>query len=138
MGWCSVAPGEHFAARRSNRSPVFRPVDDTPVWCIVCFYIAAPHRGTGVAAALLAAAVGYDRERGARVLEGYPLDPGDGRASNASAYPGVIGMFRAAGFEEVARRRGRPIVRRTLDEQRRPTAGAPDADLAPPTGRHRS
>jgi GNAT superfamily N-acetyltransferase len=114
VGWCSVAPGEAFAARRSSRSPVFRPVDDTPVWSILCFFIHAKHRGTGIARTLLEAAIGFARARGAQVLEGYPLDPGDGRYPNLFAYPGLLGMFRDAGFVEVARRRNRPVMRLAL------------------------
>ena len=79
-----------------------------PVWSITCFYIDRMYRGTGVAGALLAAAVEHARDAGARLIEGYPIDPGDGRVTNASAYTGVLDMFRAAGFDEITRRGGRP------------------------------
>jgi hypothetical protein len=49
---------------------------------------------------------------GARLVEAYPVDPGERRPASAAAFTGVLGMFLAAGFEEVARRDGRPIVRR--------------------------
>lgn len=113
VGWVSVAPREQFG--RLERSPITRPVDDTPVWSIVCFYIAKRHRRSGVAAALLNAAVDYAAERGAAVVEGYPLDLSERTARDSDAWHGTLAMFAAAGFEPVARRRpGRPIVRRAI------------------------
>jgi GNAT superfamily N-acetyltransferase len=49
-----------------------KPVDDTPVWSVVCSYVAKPYRGRGLQHSLLAAAMSYARENGARVLEAYP------------------------------------------------------------------
>lgn len=111
-GWCAVAPRADYG--RLQRSRKLRPVDDLPVWSIPCFYIHRSHRRSGVAAALLDAAVEHARANGAVAVEGYPLDPEGGRAPTSSAYVGVLPMFEAAGFEEIARREGRPIVRRTL------------------------
>jgi GNAT superfamily N-acetyltransferase len=112
-GWCSVAPREEFG--RLNRSRILKAVDAEPVWSVVCFYIDRKARGHGLGAALLRAAVDHAAARGARIVEGYPVDPGDGRVDNASAFMGLVGMFREAGFEEVARRSpGRPVMRRTL------------------------
>lgn len=112
VGWVSVAPRSEYG--RIERSPTLKPVDDRPVWSIVCFFIHRRHRGTGVATALLDAAVDHARRRGARVVEAYPEDPGEGRLANATAYTGVLSMFEAAGFSEVARRGKRPIMRREL------------------------
>jgi GNAT superfamily N-acetyltransferase len=112
VGWVAVAPREEYP--RLNRSPKLKPVDDEPVWSVTCFYIDRMFRGTGVAGTLLAAAVDHARDSGATLLEGYPIDPGAGTVTNASAYTGVLDMFRAAGFDEIARRGGRPILRRTL------------------------
>ena len=111
-GWCAVAPrAEHARLQRSRK---LAPVDDAPVWSITCFYIHRDHRRSGVAAALLDAAVEHARANGAPAVEGYPVDPGEGRAPPASAYTGVVGMFERAGFTEIARRGGRPVLRRTL------------------------
>ncbi|MGZ4689496.1 MAG: GNAT family N-acetyltransferase [Acidimicrobiia bacterium] len=112
VGWIAVAPRAELP--RLNRSPKLKPVDDVPVWAVTCFYIDRTFRGTGVAGTLLAAAVEHARAAGAKVIEGYPIDPGGGRVSNASAYTGVLDMFRAAGFDEIERRGGRPILRRSL------------------------
>jgi hypothetical protein len=53
------------------------------------------------------------------VVEAYPIDTGGARRSSADLYTGTLAMFERAGFEEVARRSGRPIVRRTLAVSRR-------------------
>lgn len=111
-GWCSVAPRPDYG--RLARSTKLGPVDDVPVWSVVCFYVHRAHRRSGLAARLLDAAVANAAANGAVAVEGYPLDPGEGRAATSSAYVGVLSMFTDAGFTEVARRGGRPIVRRTL------------------------
>ena len=112
VGWVSLGPYEDFS--RLSRSPVAKPVDDAPVWAITCFVIRKGHRGTGVASAMLAAAIDYAADNGATVVEGYPLDP-DGRAGNADAWMGLESMFRNAGFSEIARRRPtRPVMRKEL------------------------
>ena len=72
VGWVSLAPREEFA--RLERSPVMKPVDDTPVWSIICFVVPPEHRGQGVARALLKGAIAYAREHGATVIEAYPVD----------------------------------------------------------------
>jgi GNAT superfamily N-acetyltransferase len=121
VGWCSVAPRSEYAYLQQSRT--LYPVDDQPVWSIVCFFVHPRHRGWGVAAALLQAAVSYAAARGARIIEGYPSDPArgkGGRLAEISAYTGVIPMFEAAGFRKVAQRRkgGRTIMRLVLGEER--------------------
>ena len=119
VGWVSVAPREQFS--RIERSRVLGPVDDEKVWSVVCFFIHRKERGSGVGAALLEAAVDSAARRGAKIVEGYPVDPRGGKVSNGSAFTGVEAMFRDAGFEEVERRSaGRPIMRKTV--KRRPKA----------------
>jgi GNAT superfamily N-acetyltransferase len=112
VGWVSVAPREEFV--RLEASSTLKRVDENPVWSIVCFYIRAGQRGSGVGTALLRAAVDAAASRGARIVEAYPVDPAGGKTSNADAYTGVLTMFQKAGFREVARRRGRPIVRKEI------------------------
>jgi GNAT superfamily N-acetyltransferase len=112
VGWISVGPRPEFG--RLNRSPKLKPIDDRAVWSVVCFYIHRNQRRSGVASALLAAAIEYARSEGAEVLEGYPIDTSTGTRSNADLYSGTCELFDAAGFAEVARRAGRPILRREL------------------------
>ena len=115
IGWVSVGPREDY--ERLQHSKVLGPIDDAPVWSIVCFVVARRSRGQGVARALLDAAIRHAADHGATVLEAYPADTSDGRVPAATAYKGTLGMFEAAGFTVAARRRAnrvspeRPIVR---------------------------
>jgi GNAT superfamily N-acetyltransferase len=110
VGWCALAPRETYT--RLARSRVARPVDSKSVWSIVCFFVAPAYRKRGVMTALLEGAVRHARTRGARLVEGYPVDP-EGTYPDTFAYVGLSSAFRRAGFHEVARRsRGRPIMRR--------------------------
>jgi GNAT superfamily N-acetyltransferase len=110
-GWVALAPRSEYP--RLNRSPKLKPVDDRPVWSITCFYIDRRHRRQGLAGELLDAAVSYARDRGAETVEAYPIDTSGSTPRKASGdlYTGTLAMFERAGFTEVARRRGRPIVR---------------------------
>ncbi len=91
-----------------------KPVDDQPVWSIICFVVPAAHRGQGVARALLDAAVEHARRRKVRLLEAYPVDKPK-RSNDDSMWFGAASMFDDAGFAEVARRKPtRPVVRLAL------------------------
>jgi predicted GNAT family acetyltransferase len=109
VGWISLAPREEFA--KLKRSPMMRPVDDMPVWSVICFVVPAEHRDQGVAHALLRGAVAYARRHGATVIEAYPVDK-PGRSSCDAMWFVAKSIHDRAGFEEVARRKpGRPVVR---------------------------
>jgi GNAT superfamily N-acetyltransferase len=113
VGWVALAPRAEYP--RLNRSRKLKPVDDQPVWAITCFYIDRHHRRRGVAAALLGAAVDYARSRGAEIVEAYPIDTTAGaKAASSDLYTGTLPLFERAGFQEIARREGRPIVRLAL------------------------
>lgn len=109
VGWVSLGPREDYA--RLARSPVMKPVDDQPVWSVICFVVPTRYRGRGVARALLAGAVAYAREQGARLVEAYPVDKPD-RSKDDSMWFGAKSMYDQAGFAELARRKPhRPVVR---------------------------
>jgi GNAT superfamily N-acetyltransferase len=119
VGWISIGPREDY--QRLAHSRVLGPVDETPVWSIVCFVVGRRSRGRGVARALLAAGIEYARDHGARMLEAYPAEvPVGARIPSANVYRGTLSMFERAGFEVVARRQApgsdtaRPIVRLSL------------------------
>ncbi|MBA2265259.1 MAG: GNAT family N-acetyltransferase [Chloroflexi bacterium] len=118
IGWVSLGPREDY--ERLQHSKVLAPIDDRPVWSIVCFVVGRRARGTGVASALLEAAVAYARVHGATLLEAYPVETGGGRIPSGNAYMGTLGMFERAGFSVVERRQWnratavRPIVRRRI------------------------
>jgi GNAT superfamily N-acetyltransferase len=113
VGWCAVAPrGDSTALERSR---ILRPVDDTPVWSITCFFVSKEHRRRGLTPKLLKAAAAHARANGAKMLEGYPVEPRKGRMPDVFAFTGLASAFLAAGFEEVARRSpSRPIMRLAL------------------------
>ena len=113
VGWISVAPREQFG--RLLRSPKLKPIDDEPVWSIVCFFVHREHRRGGVAHGLLEGAIGYAASRGASTLEAYPHEYGPGEKPDPAVYMGTTALFTRAGFLEVARRSARrPILRLPL------------------------
>jgi ribosomal protein S18 acetylase RimI-like enzyme len=112
VGWISIGPREDFA--RLQRSPVMKPVDDKPVWSIICFVVPAAQRSQGVAKALLRGAIAYAREHGVTLLEAYPVDRA-GRGKDETMWFGAKSIYDRLGFEEVARRKpARPVVRLKL------------------------
>ncbi len=113
VGWAALAPREAF--RRLETSRVLKPVDEKPVWSLPCFFTAKDARGTGVTTALLKAAGAHAAKRGAKLLEGYPIDTRGGKTADAFAWWGLSGAFEKAGFKTVARRsKTRPIMRRAI------------------------
>jgi GNAT superfamily N-acetyltransferase len=121
VGWLALGPRSDFARFPAMTSDKFRPVDETPVWSIVCFFVTAKRRRQKVAAALLAGAVDWAQAQAIDVLEGYPVDTTQA-GSTGSALMGTEKLFRNAGFVEVARRHPqRPIMRLHLGE--RPAGG---------------
>ena len=118
VGWVSLGPREDY--ERLAYSKVLAPIDETPVWSIVCFVVSRKARRKGVAAALLEAAIEFARDHGATTLEAYPVDTSGGRVPAANAFHGTLAMFERAGFEVVERRQWnatspvRPIVRLSL------------------------
>lgn len=131
IGWVSLGPRDDYD--RLAYSKVLAPIDDAPVWSIVCFVVSRRARGKGVAAALLGAAIGYAREHGASILEAYPVDPGEGRVSAASAFQGTLSMFERVGFRVVARRQWNPTtpVRPIVRLQIQPGGAVGRAGLTP-------
>ncbi len=101
IAWCSVGPRETYASL--ERSRVLKRIDDKPVWAAVCLFVAKAFRRKGVSIEMLKAAVRYAKEKGAGIVEGYPVEPKSGRWPDAFVYTGLPSAFREAGFEEVRR-----------------------------------
>ena len=123
VGWISIGPREDY--ERLAHSTVLKPLDDKPVWSIVCFVVSRTSRGRGVAKKLLQAGIDYARDHGATLLEAYPVDVADGqRIASGDAYRGTLTMFERAGFTVAERRTTpgsrtpRPIVRRAVRPRR--------------------
>lgn len=113
VGWCSISPRSEFL--RLDTSRVLKPIDGKPVWSITCFYIARAYRRQGVSVKLLNGAAQFVRQRGGAIVEGYPIDPAHENYPTNYAWVGLFSAFKAAGFEEVARRsQTRPIMRKSV------------------------
>lgn len=110
IGWCAVAPREEYIAL--ERSRILKPIDDEPVWSISCLFIKKAYRRKGVSSQLLRAAVEFAEKQGARVIEGYPVEPSMEKMPDPFLWHGVPSAFKATGFKEVLRRsKSRPIMR---------------------------
>jgi GNAT superfamily N-acetyltransferase len=131
VGWVSLGPRDDF--ERLRRSHILAPVDDTPVWTIVCFVVARRARRNGLMRHLLEAAITFARANGAPALEAYPVDTSRGRPSVPTLYSGSLRTFLSLGFAVVrdvdspSATVVRTIVRRRLAETApsEPAAGAP-------------
>ena len=118
VGWCSISPRSQIP--RLERSALIRPVDDVPVWSIICVVVRSGYRRRGVVGHLLEGAVAYAASRGAPAVEAHPVDPQGVRMDTTMAFVGTRSMFERAGFEvvgttdAVASRMPRLVMRRTL------------------------
>ena len=110
VGWCAIGPREAYSSL--ERSNILKRVDDLPVWSVTCFYVARGHRRQGLAGQLLKAAIRLARQRGVKIVEGYPIDSGGKKKNAVSVFTGLASTFIEAGFVEVERRAPtRPIMR---------------------------
>jgi GNAT superfamily N-acetyltransferase len=114
-GWTRVGPRSDFPLVEGNRA-LRRVLDPDPgAWWVACFAIDSRRRRFGVATALLDAAVGFARDRGATGVEGHPVDVDAlkaERVSGSALFTGTMAMFLDAGFHEVARTfPSRPVMR---------------------------
>ena len=91
VGWVGLGPREDFGRHARSRAIPQLPGDG--VWVVNCFVVAKAARQSGVAIAMLDAAIEYARDHGATIVEGYPVRTGDSRIASASAYTGTAGMF---------------------------------------------
>jgi len=118
VGWVSLGPREKFPHLEHSRK--LKRVDDEPVWSIVCFVVDKRLRGQGLMTKLLSAAIDYARERGATIVEAYPVEL-KGGLTGYSGYTGIASTFRKAGFVEVARRSERqPVMRYFIEKPKTP------------------
>ena len=104
-GWVRVGPRtaqRRLAHTRGLPQASRHPLDDASVWAITCFSIPRVHRGQGIMARLLDAAVAFAREHGARVVEAYPRDPRRRATPSNDLFVGTVETFERAGFTRVA------------------------------------
>ncbi|MCY7413265.1 MAG: GNAT family N-acetyltransferase [Salinibacterium sp.] len=87
--------------------------EDPDAWWVSCFVVRREHRGSGIGAALLDAAVGWAAQHGASELASHPVDTnGLARTPSPSAiFTGTLAMFQQAGSTEIGRTyRTRPVM----------------------------
>lgn len=116
-GWVAVEPRENYPRLWSRKQAWMRMDPELEgVWSVTCFVVRKGWRKAGLTYELAHATVGYGQQVGARVLEGYPMEPPAGKTviwDEASV--GLLQVFLEAGYEVVAsptlRRR---VVRRQL------------------------
>lgn len=100
VGWAAVAPRAELPFARSTKIP---HVDDQAAWSVWCIRVRPGHRGRGISHVLLEGAVAYAVQRGAPVVEGYPVDNQGEKVDLTMAYVGTCGLFEAAGFTLASR-----------------------------------
>jgi GNAT superfamily N-acetyltransferase len=91
VGWCNATARSEF--------PSLATGEDEGVISVVCFVIAPPYRGQGVATGLLEGVIGNSRGLGFSRLEAYPVrSPAD----EARAFHGTLDLFERFGFVTVS------------------------------------
>jgi len=108
VGWCSAGPRPLMTALATEPCPGAEPAE---VGQIGCFVVAPAHRRTGVARALLQAAVAGFRDQGLRFADAMPF--ADAR-TEAAMHHGPLALFLAEGFTPLRQDGGRVWVRRAL------------------------
>jgi len=100
-GWVAVEPREEYPRLWARKQPWMRMDPDLPgVWSLTCFVVRSGFRQEGLTYELAHAAVDHARRGGARLLEGYPIEPAPGKQviwDEASV--GLLQVFLEAGFE---------------------------------------
>ncbi len=107
VAWCSIAPRDTYRELGGSKFPMDTSAS---VWSIACFFVPRKLRGKGITRHLISAAVDHAKEKGATVVEAYPVDPD----SPSYKFMGLVPTFEALGFEEVGRAGTRRHVMRLL------------------------
>lgn len=114
VGWCSIAPREEFSVL--DRSPTLKRVDDQPAWAITCCFVSKPYRRRGLTEILIRSAIAYAAERGAKIIEAYPLRTETTKLLPYERFMGIESTFARLGFQVIARRSDRrPLMRYTIE-----------------------
>jgi GNAT superfamily N-acetyltransferase len=107
VGWCNAAPRPMLTALQDEPEPQAERIGT-----IVCFNVAKPYRGQGIARRLLEAACEGFRRQGLALAEGFPRHDTFDPAPN---YKGPLSMYLDAGFEVVRKQdNGITHVRKAL------------------------
>lgn len=117
-GWTRITPRSAVPCVERNGALSRILSDDPAAWWVTCFAVDRRHRSSGVARALLGAAVDHARGHGASVIQGHPVDTTALRAESVSGsalFTGTMTLFTAVGFTEIGRTYpSRPVMERRL------------------------
>lgn len=113
VGWCAVEPRCAYPGlvRHTNRVVWMgrsEDRDDPTVWAVTCVFVRAGFRKRDVGRSLATAAVDFARERGARAVEGYPINTK--KVIDEELHVGTVDMFAEAGLTELHH----PTLRRVV------------------------
>ncbi len=98
LGWCQFGSPDELTRIHNQRA--YLATDPVlPDWRITCFFSGKGHRGTGVAAAALQGAIEQIRKLGGGLVEAYPENTEDRKASAAFLFNGTLAMFEQNGFK---------------------------------------
>jgi len=124
-GWCSIAPRETHP--RLEHSTTLKRIDDLPVWSVVCFFVNRKLREQGLSLRLLQVAVAYAISQGAKIIEGYPVEPhkkdeeGNLQPVTSYRFMGSVSTFKKAGFLDASiTAKGRRIMRFVVGDGQQP------------------
>ena len=94
VGWCNAGPRALMTTLEAGKDdPAER------IGSIVCFLVAQPYRGQGIARMLLHAAIEGFRRQGMTYAEAYPRKV---VATDADRHLGTMEMYHNAGFEPIS------------------------------------
>jgi GNAT superfamily N-acetyltransferase len=117
VGWIAIQPREKYF--RLANSKILQPIDDNPVWSIVCFFVHKDYRKRGVSVELIKNACDFAASKGGTIVEAYPTETKTKNSAPVFIYTGTSTAFKKAGFKEVLRRsETRPIMRKKLKIQK--------------------
>ncbi len=113
VGWLATGPRSRYPRAIGPRATILKGRDaseDDDVWLLPCFFVRVGHRGKGVTAALVAAAVEQATAYGATAIEGFPI--ADAYPKSQDDYVGKQRRFAECGFTCVAEPSPRRVVMR--------------------------
>lgn len=115
VAWCAIDRRGVYGRLRGSPVPWAGRSEDPDaedVWAIACLIVRSGHRHQGHTYPMVAGAVEFARQQGARVVEGYPMLTSGSKITWDELHVGPVGPFVAAGFEQVSHPSKRRVVMR--------------------------
>jgi GNAT superfamily N-acetyltransferase len=102
VGWIAIQPREKYGKLANSR--ILKPLDNKPVWSIVCFFVHKDYRKKGISVGLIKNACKFAASKGGTIIEAYPTDTKNKSVAPTFIYTGTESAFKKAGFKEILRR----------------------------------